>query len=52
MRQQARLHSLHLSADAEEEEWTVTDRIKSVDDEEEEGRDNIQMPAEVEVGCC
>ena len=52
LRQQARLHSLHLSADAEEEERAMTDQIKSVDDAEEEGRDNIQMPAEVEVGCC
>ena len=53
LRQQARLHSLHLSEDAEEEEQTVPDQHKSVDDEEEEGPDNnIQMPADLRVGCC
>ena len=51
LRQQARLHSLHLSEDAEEEEETVTDQNKSVD-RKEEGRDNIQMPAELRVRRC
>ena len=50
LRQQARLHSLHLSEDAEEEEQTVPDTGTSK--EEEEGRDNIHMPAELRVCCC
>ena len=48
LRQQARLHSLHLTEDAEEEAETVL----SGGDEEEEGQGNIQVPAELRVCCC
>ena len=53
LRQQARLHSLHLSEDAEEVEETVPDQNKGInEEEEEEGRDSIHMPAELRVCCC
>lgn len=48
LRQHARLHSLHLTEDAEEEAETVL----SGGDEEEEGQGNIQVPAELRVCCC
>lgn len=54
LRQQARLHSLHLTKYAEEEEEeTVPDQDRSVEEEDEgeEGQGDIQVPAELRVSC-